>query len=373
MQQKILSLTFFFLLFSFFVPDFAKSNNIDPTKIVANEDVCNLSPPAFLNVLQVGTTWADLAWAPVAGAFQFNIITYDLVTGLPVSNIYVPGSLNGVRVNGLIPGRVYYSRIWSVCFNMTRGSTFTGSDNFKAVIIELIVSGYVPQEGEGWTLNCVVPVRISNESCPFPNSTIPTYFNIRNPTGLPGIELNFMLTVEAAVIILRPNTLDSDYGPPKYTFTEFDGKQVDIFFGGKPFAQVSGAVPTAAGDASFYKLPIQNNPLFIIEKLVPNQQFTGDPKGGDSSPFPTIHGTSYLSVNPNPFTDHLDVGLPASTEETDVKINLFDLQGRLVLSEQTYGGSQTHSLSTQDLQPGLYLLRVDTGEKSETIKVLKTQ
>ena len=81
----------------------------------------------------------------------------------------------------------------------------------------------------------------------------------------------------------------------------------------------------------------------------------------------------HVNATPNPFTNFLDVEIPFATDENDIKMSLYDLQGSLVLSVKTPGGSQIRSLSTENLIPGLYLLRVESGDRSETIKVMKTQ
>ena len=80
-----------------------------------------------------------------------------------------------------------------------------------------------------------------------------------------------------------------------------------------------------------------------------------------------------LAVSPNPFSNRLEINIPYATEENDVKVQLFDPHGRLILSQVTAGGLQIRSLDTEVLQPGMYLLRVETGERAETVKVIKTQ
>ncbi len=116
-----------------------------------------------------------------------------------------------------------------------------------------------------------------------------------------------------------------------------------------------------------------NNSSYIIEKIAPVQGLSGDIIGSDRIEIPESEESFSLSASPNPFTKLLDLKIPFATEENDVRISLYDLQGRLAMSVTTPGGAQTQSISTQDLQPGLYLLRVETGDRAETIKVLKTQ
>ncbi|MDB5281925.1 MAG: peptidase and in kexin sedolisin, partial [Bacteroidota bacterium] len=76
-----------------------------------------------------------------------------------------------------------------------------------------------------------------------------------------------------------------------------------------------------------------------------------------------------VSVHPNPATDqiHLDLKIP---EEGMYTIGLFNSMGQAIktlFSGETSGLSKNYD--TGDLQPGLYYIRVSSGEKNETLKL----
>lgn len=188
--------------------------------------------------------------------------------------------------------------------------------------------------------------------------------------------MEFSVEVQGTTAIIRYNTFDSDCcnGPNKYFFNEDSGEYATIAYNSdsplKARLTVKKDLNLSVGYL-FRKISADNKPEeFRIFKLIP------PPEGHcaadrDNEPFETTSST--LSASPNPFTNTLEVKIPYATTENDVKVNLYDLQGRLMLSEKTPGGTQIRSLSTENLLPGLYLLRVDAGDRSETIKVVKTQ
>ena len=76
---------------------------------------------------------------------------------------------------------------------------------------------------------------------------------------------------------------------------------------------------------------------------------------------------AYFSVNPNPFTDRLNVVFNTGAAERD--IILTDINGRLV--DRVNSHSWTVSIPTHDLAPGVYLLRVLAGKDEYSAKVVR--
>ncbi|MBN8677338.1 MAG: T9SS type A sorting domain-containing protein [Chitinophagales bacterium] len=61
----------------------------------------------------------------------------------------------------------------------------------------------------------------------------------------------------------------------------------------------------------------------------------------------------------------------ANNQETEIA--LFDLQGRRILTQRWPAEQANITLDTENLTPGMYFLRAESGGISETVKVVKTQ
>ena len=72
-----------------------------------------------------------------------------------------------------------------------------------------------------------------------------------------------------------------------------------------------------------------------------------------------------LSVFPNPVSEVLNI----NAEQEITLITIYDMTGRVVKTINSNTKSLT--VSTTDLTPGTYMVKVDMGEKSEIIKILK--
>ena len=99
---------------------------------------------------------------------------------------------------------------------------------------------------------------------------------------------------------------------------------------------------------------------------------SSDPKGNGSKPTPTQDpsASETLQAYPNPFKNVLEVALgEAGTQET--RLDLMDVNGRLVRTETAGAGTYSVSIETRDLAPGVYVLRCQSAAASKTLKVIK--
>ncbi len=79
-----------------------------------------------------------------------------------------------------------------------------------------------------------------------------------------------------------------------------------------------------------------------------------------------------LSVFPNPFGNELNISLSLN-EGRNVSVELVDIAGRVVSSSNAgllSAGSQSLSLNTAGVAPGIYLVRVKAGDQTFTRKVV---
>ncbi|MFN0213298.1 MAG: T9SS type A sorting domain-containing protein [Saprospiraceae bacterium] len=96
-----------------------------------------------------------------------------------------------------------------------------------------------------------------------------------------------------------------------------------------------------------------------------------DPTRGQAVAFSsTSSGTA--SASPNPFSEVLEVFLPASAAQ-QISLQLFNLSGQKVLDQRFTGGQEQYSLSTEGLSTGFYLLRIEADGEVQTLKVVKSE
>jgi hypothetical protein len=79
-----------------------------------------------------------------------------------------------------------------------------------------------------------------------------------------------------------------------------------------------------------------------------------------------------ISVYPNPSSGDFNLFVQNSNNEA-IELNLFDMTGRLILNEKVKSVSDTNTIiSTNDIEVGSYILHIKQGNKSSSIKLLKT-
>lgn len=365
-----LFLLFTFYLFSSLTP--LKSNNIVGSAPAEMEDVCTLAPPAVFTIVQVGTTWADVTWSPVPGAVGYHIKTYESVSGNLVNDMFVTNVINGAKITGLAPDVSYFSKIWSVCSGQEDGPTAKTSSEFRTIIIDYVAQGYTHPAGiENWSAFCG---NLGLGGCNYVyqnNGLSRTYFIIKKNDDY-NIQLHFSLNVENHITMVRANTADPDYLNGKFSFDD-DGNFLYIYYGnpGVKIATLSISHVGLSPTGLFFRVQNGNLPGYTIDRLDPPGMGFNTSDNGNEKEY--LKSTTFLSASPNPFTNTIDLQIPYATPENDVNIHLYDLQGRLMLSEKTPSDTQIRILPSETLLPGLYLLRVNTGDKTETIKVMKTQ
>jgi len=74
-----------------------------------------------------------------------------------------------------------------------------------------------------------------------------------------------------------------------------------------------------------------------------------------------------ISIYPNPCTMYLHISLPKTQENTLIEI--YSLDGKKLITEQT--NNLTHTINTESLTKGTYLLRVSNSEKTYTTKFVR--
>ncbi|MDP2960749.1 MAG: S8 family serine peptidase, partial [candidate division Zixibacteria bacterium] len=91
-----------------------------------------------------------------------------------------------------------------------------------------------------------------------------------------------------------------------------------------------------------------------------------------------ISGSNSIWVYPNPFSDFLTISVGKTNSEKPVRLFIFNVAGELVykisneISQEIFKTSWNgKNLKGEDLAAGIYLLKVDVGNESEVVKIVK--
>jgi Secretion system C-terminal sorting domain len=81
---------------------------------------------------------------------------------------------------------------------------------------------------------------------------------------------------------------------------------------------------------------------------------------------------SQVSATPNPFTNEINLYLP-DMESEHTTIQLFDLTGKFYYSKLSGLSTNQVTIPTSELPTGIYILRTQTADRVQTIKMIKTE
>lgn len=93
----------------------------------------------------------------------------------------------------------------------------------------------------------------------------------------------------------------------------------------------------------------------------------------DSNPWVSISEAAELNVDniwPNPVKETLNISLATQYTE-NIKLQISDMQGRMVVKETISAGEGNYSLNLSQLKPGTYLLFMDNGQRTYSHKIVK--
>ncbi|MBC7776208.1 MAG: T9SS type A sorting domain-containing protein [Phycisphaerae bacterium] len=360
-----------------------------PTNLVTNTHPCNceLDFPANLHATRIGTTTADIAWDSVPGANGYRVSVFQKVGNnyilLNETNHFFNTSMT---VTGLIPGSAHRVTVAGMCLCTDSGGNWIVSPNasfieFPAIILDLDIVQLSPMPGNAGIANCTT---IVSGCCGY-------YFNYINGNRL------WIKVRKGDICNIHPIRLVDPLTARLFKRTD-QTSQCPTTLPTQNIGYQGPSIITQSGPSLDYAVIREEVSLVEILRIdaygPPGGPVThicitnnfpgtysydvyelgsfgfGPPNGGDRDAFspstdPHIYPTS-------PFAENLDV-IDASPGDLPVKLQLFDLSGRLETTQQYGSGQSTYSLPTADLAPGLYILRVGSGGATQTYKVVKTQ
>lgn len=335
---------------------------------------CSLDAPTNLHSLQVGSTFIEIGWDQTGTPpTSYNVKAVKVSNGAVVYNMnFLNDGSHKFLLTNLPGGENLNITLTPKCANFEDGPPTSYLET--TVILELTIVTLFPSNNP---VDCEVTSQAStNYAIWLPD----TYCEI--PVG-EAKQFKFVLEQESSItrdfIVENGVTrkIMAESGNANFKFCCEQNSNEVLSCGANYVTIKSGNTIVAkiqlswnSTSPNFIRLFCSElNSNYKIIRLEPDPK----PRGLNDGITPSNLTPSALSASPNPFNNTLEVKIPYATDENDVNISLYDLQGRLVLSEKTTGSTQIRSLSTADLLPGLYLMRVDTGDRTETIKVMKTQ
>ncbi len=344
---------------------------------------CDLKPPSDFHIEDIGNTWVTQAWTPInPGVFDHRVMTYLVAGNVLISDIVVPASLNTVTVNGLISGELYYSTINTICTDGSDSRYFIESAQFRAVISDLIVTGFDPTN-----LLPTCGIDAYAEYCEFSLSPeIETYFEIYTLNPPYYIRQFKVLQIPTTTNLRAKVTSTGGY----FQF-KIDNKYPNEHgVRGQEFQIYINNGLTLVARFELYTHydthGIPDNGHLICKSMVQGYaiaKLDGAPRPpGKKSPSTIQEDTENreaaqkaalsFSANPNPFSETLEVTLGENTQGP-VHLQLLNLSGQVVIDRREMPGLEQVTLPTAHLASGFYMLRIEAAGEVQTIKVVKSE
>jgi len=79
---------------------------------------------------------------------------------------------------------------------------------------------------------------------------------------------------------------------------------------------------------------------------------------------------SNFKTYPNPTTGNFILELPGDLQTKKIQVDIFGMRGEMVLTA-TLNGERKHEFSLSDKPTGVYFIRIVSGDKTETLKIIK--
>jgi hypothetical protein len=355
------------------IQDVQANNSTLPTFVIES---CNLPAANNLHVTATTTSSISFAWDAVPGAAAYFVEVGEVaISTSPVYSNIVTGT--SLTVTGLNSGTLHGIRVHAVDPTGCISPNFaykTESTQF-VIIDDLVFERKTYPNTVTCTTLLTLPVQLALMN---QNSVgIFTFFEIQlidgkisvlhvnpdiingpykvgvhfgNLTDLPLIEQGPLPQPASNVYVYNLTSNASKSSFPISNFmqtleiTRQSGGQINICShnvglpGGLPIVRAEGYIPPFSGSGSADR-DAENTPLTPI-------------------------------ISPNPFADDISIDLGGLAGK-NAELRLFDANGRQVRTHQMGEEDQTATIQTEDLSPGMYVLRFQNDSTSKTYKLVK--
>jgi hypothetical protein len=327
---------------------------------LATSNGCGIATPvlcgniAGLAAGSITQTGATISWSAVTGATGY-VLQYKLATSTTWTTVNV--ATTSFAITGLTAGTAYNAQVQSVCP--------AGNGSFSAINFTTTAT----------TTSCTDTYENNNTTSSA--KTIPVNTNITARIGS-STDLDwfrFSNTSAARNIRIDLTNLPADYDVRLYNPS---GTQVAISQNSGITAEVITFNTTTTGTWRIqvygYQGAFNSTLCYTLRASISASAF----REGEETPAAELNANSSESdvvianVFPNPTNGKLNVILEAADAQ-NAQLRICDITGRTVLQHNAtcVSGSNTFILDMETLPNGYYLLVIDNGTASSTMRVVK--
>jgi hypothetical protein len=307
-----------------------------------------------LSVGSITQTGATVSWAAVTGATGY-VLQYKPASSTVWTTVNV--STTSFAITGLTAGTAYNVQVQSVCA--------AGNGSFSAV--NFTTASSTPACSDNYESN--------NSSGTAASIPVNTNIVARIGTSTDTDWFRFSNTSSARNIRIDLSGLPADYDVRLYNPS---GSQVAISQNGGTAAEVIAFNTTITGtwrvQVYGYQGAFNSSVCYTLRASISSSSFREDLE----TPIANLNTTPVESevvianVFPNPTNGKLNVVLEAA-EVQNAQLRICDITGRTVLQQNVVctSGSNSFMLDMEMLPNGYYLLVIDNGNSSSTMRVVK--
>lgn len=321
---------------------------------------CGTPTPALCGAItgltagSITQTGATISWAAVSGATGY-VLQYKPASSTVWTTINV--ATTSFAISGLTAGTAYNAQVQSVCS--------AGNGSFSAINFTTTAT----------TTTCTDNYESNNTTSSAALIPVNTNIVARIATSTDKDWFRFSNTSTARNIRIDLTGLPADYDVRLYNPS---GTQVAISQNGGTASEVITYNTTTTGtwrvQVYGYSGAFNSTLCYTLRASISSSSF----REGDETPVAELSATTSESnvaianVFPNPTNGKLNVILEA-TEAQNAQLRICDITGRTALQHNATctSGSNTFILDMESLPNGYYLLLIDNGIASSTMRVVK--
>ena len=307
-----------------------------------------------LTSASITQTGATISWAAVTGATGY-VLQYKPASSTVWTTVNV--TTTSFAITGLTAGTAYNAQVQSVCS--------AGNGSFSAINFTTTSA----------TTSCTDTYESNNSSSAAKTIPVNTNITARIGTSTDTDWFRFSNTSTARNIRIDLTNLPADYDVRLYNPS---GTQVAISQNGSITSEAIVYNTTTTGTWRIqvygYQGAFNSTLCYTLRASISASTF----REGDETPAAELNSSAsdsdvvIANVFPNPTNGKLNVILEAS-EAQNTQLSIRDITGRTALQQNVVctSGSNTIILDMESLPNGYYLLVIDNGNYSSTMRVVK--
>ncbi|WP_306352502.1 fibronectin type III domain-containing protein [Flavobacterium sp. '19STA2R22 D10 B1'] len=317
------------------------------------EKVITCFPPTAITVSQITTEGASVSWTPSGTETQWQYVVQPVGTGTPTT----PGTITSTpsaTIANLVPGTEYEIVISAICSD-NNTSDWSAPTTFNTLRLGSLCENAIPVSGSD------LPYTTTDNTSNYGD-------NYEGVAGVScGVSTNYLngndvvyayTAVGDGTINIGLNPTQSNVGVFVYTACNLIGNTC-----------VAGAVNNAVGgpiNINGFNVEAGQTFYIVISTLAPPQSTAYTLTITGTLGTETFNNKNF-SYYPNPVKDVLNL----SYSENITSVAVFNLMGQQVI-QKTVNANQSQ-IDMSALAAGAYLVRVNSGDNTKTVKVIKQQ